>query len=244
MNLSCYIIDDESISIDILKRYIDQTPGLTLTGTATNPLDALELFSGNHIPALTFLDIDMPQLNGLDVAELIGSVTQVVFTTAYRDYALEAFEQNAVDYILKPINYARFLKAVTKVRAKQAGLTLPSLNSNPCFFVKTHLKGQYNRVDIEQIRYIETLGNYINIYIQHEKITTYLTLSDVLSKLPATQFSRIHQSYIVNHAFLKSMEYGQVRLSTELSLPIGATYRTAFRQKMERDILLSKRDQP
>lgn len=241
MNLTCYIIDDEYHSIEVLEKYVNQTPGLDLIGSSTNPLIALEELCKTSTPDIVLLDLDMPQLNGLDVADLIGSACNIIFTTSYREYAPEAFEKDAVDYLLKPINYARFLKAVTKVRLNVASTT-DRIIACPFFFVKSNIKGKFNRITISDILYIENIGNYIIIHTNDEKITTYLTLMEVLSKLPSEGFSRIHQSYVINHAAIQSLEYAQVRLTGEVSIPIGGTYRTAFREKIQPDLLISKRD--
>lgn len=241
MSLSCYIIDDEPHSIKVLLKYVNQTPDLELSGTATNPVLAIEEFCNKPAPELIFLDVDMPQLNGLDVADLLGPASRIIFITSFREYAPEAFEKNAVDYLLKPINYPRFLKAVTKVKLN-INSQLTSNNTSPYFFVKSNIKGQFNRITIDDIRYIENIGNYIYIHTDKEKIATYLTLSEILTKLPAQTFSRIHQSFIINHAVIRSVEYAQVRLSGQLNLPIGGTFRAAFREKIQRDTLISKRE--
>lgn len=241
MSLNCYIIDDEYHSIEVLDKYVNQTPGLELVGSSTNPLLALEELCTIPTPDIVLLDVDMPQLNGLDVAGLIGSACNIIFTTSYREYAPEAFEKDAVDYLLKPINYARFLKAVTRVRSNLTSQT-NQITDSPFFFVKSNIKGKFNRITIAEIRYIENIGNYIIIHMNDEKVTTYLTLAEILSKLPVEGFSRIHQSYIVNHAAIHSLEYAQVRLSGEVSIPIGGTYRTAFREKIQPALLISKRD--
>ncbi|MET3982029.1 two-component system LytT family response regulator [Mucilaginibacter sp. UYP25] len=242
MHLSCYIVDDEHHSIEVIARYVEQTPGLELLGSSTNPLEVLELFAGGVSPAITFLDVDMPQLNGLDMADLLGASTKVIFTTSFREYAPEAFEKNAVDYLLKPIIYTRFLKAITKVNNR----VIPTIYQmqGDYFFVKSNIKGKFHRVDISEIRYIENIGNYITIHFgkDKERIVTYLTLSEVLHKLPEQSFTRIHQSYVVNHAFINSLEYAQVRLYDQISLPIGGTFRVAFREKIQSNILVSKRE--
>jgi two-component system LytT family response regulator len=240
MRLSCYIVDDEYHSIEVIARYVEQTPGLELAGSSTNPLEALEQFAGGKAPQVTFLDVDMPQLNGLDLAELIGPATAVIFTTSFRQYAPEAFEKNARDYLLKPISYPRFLKALTKVinPAAPAGVS----EQTHYFFVKSNIKGKFHRVSIPDITYIENVGNYITIHTGKDKITTYLTLAEVLTRLPKNSFSRIHQSFVVNHASIRSLEYGQVRIGDELTLPIGGTFRAAFRDKIQKDFLISKRE--
>lgn len=243
MTLNCYIIDDEYSSIEIVSRYIAQTPLLHLLGSATNPLEALNQFATGLKPDITFIDIDMPQLNGLDLAELIGPSTTVIFTTAYREYAPEAFDKNAVDYLLKPIIYPRFLKAITK--ASSLHIQAVQADQVDHFFVKSNVKGKFHRIDIAEIRYIENIGNYITIHFDRHQspVTTYLTLNEVLTKLPETQFSRIHQSYVVNHAYILSIEYAQLRLPDQVVLPIGGTYRTTFRDKIQTAILISKREQ-
>lgn len=241
MSLSCYIIDDEPHSIEVLVKYINQTPGLELSGTATNPLLAIEEFCNKPSPTLIFLDVDMPQLNGLDVADLLGPASRIIFITSFREYAPEAFEKNAVDYLLKPINYPRFIKAASKVMLNVTNQPTDH-EASPYFFVKSNIKGQFNRITIADIRYIENIGNYIYIHTDKEKIATYLTLSEILSKLPEQTFSRIHQSFIINHAVIRSVEYAQVRLSEQLNLPIGGTFRAAFREKIQRNMLISKRE--
>jgi two-component system LytT family response regulator len=240
MHLSCYIIDDEYHSIEVIARYIEQTPGLELAGSSVNPLEALEYFAGSRTPAITFLDVDMPQLNGLDMADLIGPATSIIFTTSFREYAPDAFERNAIDYLLKPISYPRFLKALTKL-SKAAPLQSGD-DQRYYFFVKSNIKGKFYRVSIPEIIYIENVGNYITIHTGKDKITTYLTLAEVLTRLPENSFSRIHQSFVVNHASIRSLEYGQVRLGDELTLPIGGTFRAAFRDKIQKDFLISKRE--
>jgi len=242
MCLSCYIIDDEDHAIEVIARYVEQTPGLELLGSSTNPLEALEKISGGLTPALTFLDVDMPQLNGLDMADLLGPSTKVIFTTSFREYAPEAFEKNAVDYLLKPIIYPRFLKAVTRIAAQvDAGV---NADTGSFFFVRSNIKGKYHRVDIADIKYIENIGNYITIHFisKIEPITTYLTLTEILVRLPARNFTRIHQSYVVNHSCIIFLEYAQVRLPGQLSLPVGGSFRAAFREKIQQEILVSKRE--
>lgn len=242
MSLSCYIIDDERHAIDVLTRYIENTPDLELSGTATNPLLGIAEITSGQPPAITFLDIDMPKLNGLEVADLLSAVTRIIFTTAFREHAPEAYEKDAADYLLKPVTYERFLKSVVKVRKT---LAVPK-NSDPAyapyFFVKSGIKGKFTQVTLAEIRYIENIGNYIYIHTDKEKIAAYLTLAEILNHLPEEDFSRIHQSFIVSHRCIQSLEYSQVRLSEQLSLPVGATFRQGFRLKFRDTILVSKRE--
>lgn len=242
MNLNCYIIDDEPHAIELLKGYIEKTPEMSLSGTSLNPLNALtEILDGPAL-AITFLDIDMPQLNGLDVAEMIGQNTKIIFTTSFREHAPEAFEKNAVDYLLKPFDYQRFLKSILKVRKSLSAEDNKQVVKPSYFFVKSGTKGNFKKINIAEIRYVENIGNYIYIYAGNEKIPAYLTLADILDKLPGDDFSRIHQSYIVNHHNLLSVEYNQVKIAEGLYLPVGGTYRAEFRKKMQDKILVSKRE--
>jgi DNA-binding LytR/AlgR family response regulator len=243
MSLSCYIVDDEYHAIEILTDFINKTPGLELVGASIDPLAALEGIA-DLTPALTFLDIDMPEINGLDFAELVIQQTTIVFTTAYREYGPEAFEKEVADYLLKPIAYERFLKCIQKIRKNiidKSHLAIPISSS---FFVKTGIKGKLIRVNIPEILYISSALNYIEIHFKEQKVMTYLTMGEVVEKLPSEQFSRIHNSYIVNHTFIQSLEYGQVRLEGQTTLPVGRVFRKEFQRKMSGSFLFSKRDQP
>lgn len=243
MSLSCYIIDDEFHAVEVLVRYVEQTPGIELLGQATNPLEALEAFASGLTPDVIFLDVDMPQINGLELAGLLAPSATVIFTTSFREYAPEAFEKDAADYLLKPVLYPRFLKALTRVR--RPALSVAEEKPAAHFFVKSNIKGKFHRISIPEISYIENTGNYITFHFhtRQEPVTTYLTLAEVLTRLPEKDFSRIHQSFVVHHACIVSLEYGQVRLPGPVSLPVGATFRAAFRQKLQGDILISKREQ-
>jgi len=239
MNLSCYLIDDEPGALKILQDHIGRTAGLTYAGSSTDPLAGLAYIT-NHQPALTFLDIDMPELSGLALAELVRSRTTVIFTTGFREYAADAYEKDAVDFLLKPISYERFLRSLQKARP----LLVPPAGHQPpdTFFVKTGLKGQLRSVSIPDILYAESDLNYLHLQLSGERITTYLTLGELLAILPEDQFSRIHKSFIVHHQAIKSLEYAQLRLKNQTVLPIGRRYRKAFREKMAGWMLISKRD--
>jgi len=243
MTLKCYLIDDEPHALELLEGYIYKTHGLTLLGKSLNPLEALPDIAGGNIPDITFLDIDMPQLNGLEVAGIIGNQTRIIFTTSFREHGPEAYEKDAVDYLLKPISYERFLKGISKVRKLLSDTGADQVRPS-YFLIKSGTKGNFRRIDIAEIRYIENIGNYIYIYVANEKIAAYLTLSDVLEKLPEDDFSRIHQSFIVNHQSLLAVEYNQVKVAEGLFLPVGGTYRAGFRRKIQDKILISKREKP
>jgi len=231
MNLSCYIVDDEPHAIRILEDFIRKTPGLELAGSSNKALEALEQIASLR-PGLTFLDVDMPELNGLQVAGMVNTQTTVIFTTAYREYAPEAFEKEAADYLLKPISYERFLVCIQKIRKRAAPLVENQPALPAFFFVKTGIKEKLLQVNVQDVMYISGFDHYVEIQLRDERIVTYLKLSEALGKLPPEQFSQIHKSHIVNHAFIRSLEPGQVKLQDQTVLPIGRAYKAAFRDKI------------
>ncbi|QHS56560.1 response regulator transcription factor [Mucilaginibacter sp. 14171R-50] len=237
-NLTCLVIDDERHAAELLTTYISKTPGLEAFGLYTDPLKALEVFAaGRGIPDMTFLDIDMPELSGIDLAGMIGGRSTVIFTTSYREYGPEAFEKNAADYLLKPISYERFLYCIQKIRQER-----PVRELNDYFFIKTDIKGKMLRINTTDIRYIESNGNYVQLFLAKEKVIAYLTLGEILAQLPQADFSRIHRSFVVAHAYIRSVEHGQVRLQDRAdTLPVGEAYREAFLHKMEAALIVSKR---
>ncbi len=241
MIISCYIVDDEAHSINILKAFIEKTPRLALAGFSTDALKALEEITAGH-PALTFLDIDMPQLNGLEFAGLVAAQTTIVFTTAFREYALDAFEKAAADYLLKPISYERFLACIQKIRKTPLPPSQPAGKPSR-FFVKTGIKGKLVNINIADIIYVTGCDHYIEVQLQKEKVITYITLTEVIQKLSPDDFSRIHKSYIIHHHYLQTVEPGQVVLQGGITLPIGRAYRDAFMDKLKHSMLVSKWDQ-
>lgn len=233
MNLTCYIVDDEFHAIEILSSFIIKTDGLELVGSSTKPLKALEEISSGITPNITFLDVDMPELSGLEFAGLVNDNTDIIFTTSYPEYALEAFEKEAMDYLLKPISYERFLKSIQKIRRNRTTDHSVGAAHDPFLSVKTGVKGRFIRVDVLAIRYIIASSNYIEIYVKEQKVLTYMSLVEILNKLPAGDFSRIHKSYIVNHRYINTLEYGQVKMTDKNVLPIGRVYHKDFHQKMK-----------
>ncbi|OCX54306.1 hypothetical protein BEL04_08590 [Mucilaginibacter sp. PPCGB 2223] len=230
MTLTCYIVDDEPHAITVLRDYIESTPELTLIGSSTDPLKALAEITAPEPPDITFIDVDMPGINGLEFARLTGRQTMIIFTTAFREYAVEAFERHAEDYLVKPVFYERFLSAVQ--RARQNKLNRSPIANPLSFFVKTGVKGKLVRVQCDEIQYIEGADAYIRICLKREQLMTYMTLSQVMKHLPATRFTRIHKSYIVQDGAVRVLEPGQVKLEDGTVLPIGPAYRDAFHAKL------------
>lgn len=236
MILSCYILDDEFHAIGILENFIRQVPGLALLGSAEDPLAALAELPRLR-PDVLFLDVDMPGISGLDFAPLVGHGTLIVLTTGYAEFAVEAFNLQIFDFLLKPLEPARFLVCVNRARQLLSNGGRPRL-----FYVKTGIQGQFSSIDPSALIYIEAAGNYVQLYLPGEKHLAYLSISEVADFLPAAEFSRIHKSFIVCHSAIRSLEPGQLKLRTGEVLPIGRTYKAAFLVKLEPQLFRSRRE--
>jgi DNA-binding LytR/AlgR family response regulator len=242
--IKCFVVDDEAHAIEVLSRYIQQTPGLELAGASENPLTALDdITTGRVRPDIAFLDVDMPQLSGLDLAGLISAHTRVVFTTAFRDYALPAYDKNAVDFLLKPISYERFLRSVTKVRERLAAAASAgkAKEEETYFFVKGEAKGSLIRVDFDDIAYIEAQKNYVVIHLSGHALTTYLTMKEIEVNLPAGTFCRVHKSFLVHLAKVSATEGNEITLKDKRIIPLGPSYRDSFLETVSAKLVKSKR---
>lgn len=240
MKLNCYIVDDEYHAIETLREFIRQTPGLNLAGSSENPLVALQEVQLKR-PDVIFLDVDMPELSGLDFADLVSMTALVVFTTAYREYAIAAYDRQVFDYLLKPVTYERFIKCIYKVRQDFMQKRPAQNRDRDFFYVKSAISGKLDKVEQADLLYVEAAQNYVQLYLPDRKHMAYLTISEVEAYLPGADFSRIHKSFIVRHAAIRSLEPGQVKLTNGVSLPLGRAYREAFSQKMGQLVLRSRR---
>lgn len=235
---TCYIVDDEKHSIEVLSEYVENTPNLELIGFETDPIVALSNISENKIaPEITFLDIDMPKLSGINLSMIIKNKTNIIFVTAFKDYAIDAFDINAVDYILKPISYERFLKGVNRVnerRANQNPTPVPAQNPNPKYiFVQVTDNNKTSKVKIntEEIIRIQGLGNYIHLFTNSDKnYVFYGRLMDLQEQLPA-DFIRCHKSHIISLKYVEVIEGSKVFLKNKFEVPIGAKFKNEFMNK-------------
>jgi DNA-binding LytR/AlgR family response regulator len=240
--LSCYIIDDELHAIKSLTAYIEKTPGLNLIGYHQNPLSALASFrEKNEYADITFIDIDMPQLSGIELSALVKDKTAVVFTTADPAFALEAFELGIRDYLLKPFSFQRFLKCIEKLNDQIASLKSQLAASEEFFYIQTENKGKLQKIATKDILFIESQKNYISIVAGDKKFLTYLTLAEVKDKLPQT-FFRISKSYIINTDKITSIQGLEVFMDgTVQTFSIGTSYKEDFMKYMKNHILKTKR---
>ncbi|GAA4090871.1 LytTR family DNA-binding domain-containing protein [Mucilaginibacter panaciglaebae] len=241
MNLTCYVVDDEYHSVEMLREYIEKTDGLELQGFSTNPLTALNEVTGPNPPDITFLDVEMPELSGMEFAGLVNLHTTIVFTTSFREFAVEAFEKEAFDFLLKPISYARFRSCIQRIQRNAIQKIQHKKEKRDFFFVKSETKGKMVRVVISDIIYVEGAQNYIKIHLSSGDIMPYLTINEIEQYLPMDQFSRIHQSFIINTYRIKAVEQARVILEKDIILNLGRFYKEPFLEKMNELLLKSRR---
>lgn len=227
--IKAIIVDDEPLALEIMETYIHQIPDIQLVKKCENAFEANEVLKTQQID-LMFLDIQMPQLSGIDFLKTLSNPPSVIFTTAYPDYAVEGFDLNAVDYLLKPISLERFLKAVNKVSeklsAKRAEHENVQSEAEDFFFVKADKK--LVKINFDDILYIEGLKDYVIIRQESGRVITLQTMKSLEDRLPVSKFKRVHRSYIVNIKritailgnMVELMEAGKVK-----QLPIGKNYR-------------------
>ncbi|MFB5945785.1 LytR/AlgR family response regulator transcription factor [Albibacterium profundi] len=216
--MRCLVIDDEPLALDILCDYIKRMPELTLLDCITDPFKGLDMVQNGEVDLL-FLDIQMPELSGIDFLKKMDRECDVILTTAYPEYALDGYDLNVVDYLLKPFAFERFKKAVEK-----------AIDVQNILFVKVEHKMQ--KVDLEEVLYIEGLKDYISIYTGDERIITLQNLKKIDSMLPNKRFVRVHKSYIVAVDKINSIERGKISIG-EKQIPIGDTYRDLFYKRIE-----------
>ncbi len=240
--LNCLIVDDEQNAVDILSTFVEQTPFLTLFKGTTNPIEAVGLIQSEKID-LVFLDIHMPQLSGLDLAKIIKGKVKIIFTTAYSDHAVDAFDLEAIDYLTKPIPFDRFLKAAQKAVNTNTGNPAPEVKANEIrendfILVKTENKGKFIKINIYDIVFVEGLKNYISIYtVENEKIVTLMTLKDMEETLPTKDFVRVHKSYIIAMDSVKVIDGNQIFLKElKAAIPLGESYRAPFFENLEKKV--------
>ncbi|MCA8832859.1 LytR/AlgR family response regulator transcription factor [Hymenobacter pini] len=242
--ISCLIVDDEQGAIDILRTFIEKTPFLTLVGSSTNPVEALSLLQRQPVDLL-FLDIHMPQLSGLDFMRLIQGKTKVILTTAYSEFAVEGFELEALDYLLKPIAFERFLKAAQKAlntSIEPSARWQPAEKPDDYIFVKTESKGKMTKVNFDEIVYVEGMKNYLAIHTAEERIVTLLNIKDLEDRLPPKNFMRVHKSYVVSMDKIKALDGNQIMFKDmKAYVPLGDTYRNAFFEALQEKVMGGKK---
>lgn len=219
--IRCLIVDDEPLAIEILDEYIQKVSWLKLEKVVDSGMEAIDYLNG-HTVDLMFLDIQMPDLSGIQVAELTKDKCDVIFTTAYHEYAIEGFELEAKDYLLKPISFERFLKAVQRIKKLDKETEKEELDY---IFVKSEYK--IKKIRLDEIQYIEGMKDYLRIVMKNEKVMTLQSFSKLLPMLPASKFTRVHKSFVVALGAVDSVEKGKVKIGKQF-IPISETYKEAF----------------
>lgn len=239
--IRCIVVDDEPLAVEMLAAFIRKTPSLELTATFTDPVLALSAI-GEEKPDLVFLDIQMPDLNGLELSRLISQDTRIIFTTAFRQYAFESYEVEALDYLLKPIRYNKFLESVFKaekwMEARQA--TMKTENkwiSRKSAFIKTD--GEYRNIDFDQILYVEGMKDYVLIHLESETepIVTHMTMKAIEEKLPSDMFMRVHRSYTVALDKITAIDSCGDILIDRISVPVSDSYRKDIERYVKENLL-------
>lgn len=224
--IKCIIIDDEPLAISLLESYAQKVPFLDLVYSTENPIQALEYIQNNDSD-LIFLDIQMPELTGINFMKILGNKQKYILTTAYSEYALEGYEHHIVDYLLKPISFERFYKSSLKAQER---FSFKEESENSYFFVKS--SGQQHRINFNEILYVESIKDYVNIRTESQEYIILDTLKSLELQL-SESFIRIHKSFIINLNQIKSLDSKKVNLFSGQEIPIGESYRAAFMNKFK-----------
>ncbi|MDX1828056.1 MAG: response regulator transcription factor [Lutibacter sp.] len=224
-NIKCIIVDDEPTARDIIKIHIEQIHDIEIVAICKNAIEAINALN-NHTVDLIFLDINMPDMSGISLAKAISNTTKIIFTTAYREYAIDGFDLQAVDYLLKPISLSRLAKAIQKFRTENK-------HSNwQKDYIIVRSERKMVKINFDEIVLIESLSDYLKIHTTKKIIVTRETISNIESKLPNKTFVRVHRSFIVAIPFINSYtsEYVEMKGKT---ISISRTYRDSFFKLME-----------
>lgn len=238
MKLNCVIVEDEPLARNLLVEYVRKVPSLNLIEACSSPLAALEVLR-NHSVDVLFLDVQMPELTGISLLKVLQKRPLVILTTAYSEYALQGYELDVVDYLLKPITFERFLRAVDKVVQRLESKSTPavvekpqSVVDQPFVFVKDGTK--LVKVVFDEILYVEGLKDYVTIHTKNQKIVSLQRLKTLEEQLPPDKFIRIHNSFIVALHAIDVVHKNNVQIRDAL-LPIGETYKKSFREFIDRN---------
>ncbi len=218
--IHCLIIDDEPLSRNVLKAFVSDHPDLNLVGECKDAFEAMELLNSQPVDLL-FLDINMPKLSGINFYKSLNQKPHVIFTTAYPEFAVEGFELNAVDYLMKPIAFERFVSAVQKVKDKSGQAQIPE-NVSDYILLKADKK--MYRTPFTDILFCEALGDYVKVHLTDRVLIVTITMKKLLTELPSDQFIRTHKSYIINKSRFDYIEGNQIKIGDN-SVSIGQSYR-------------------
>ncbi|TRX60758.1 response regulator transcription factor [Fulvivirga sp. M361] len=235
--IKCLIIDDEPLARNVIKKYLDPLDHFEVCGEASNVIEAFELMENLNLD-LIFLDVEMPELNGIDFIKTLETKPSIIITTAYRDYAVEGFELNVIDYLIKPIALPRFMNALNRFRKIQniargssAGEEQLSGTLQVCDHIFIKADKRMVKVHFEEILFIESLKDYVRVVTQSEELITHANLSNFMANLPQDNFMRIHKSYAVSKSKIRSLEGNLIEVNGR-KLPIGRNYQSEVKRSI------------
>ena len=224
----CYIVDDEPLAINVIEQHLSKLDQFEICGTSTDAIEAFN-FLKTHQPDLLFLDIEMPDLNGLELIESIELKSEVIITTAYREYAVEGFEHNVLDYLVKPIPLKRFLKSIDKFLQQKETSKSDKKEHPSHIFVKADRKTI--KVELLDILYVEGVKDYVKIVLPNQKILTKISIGNFYELLPSTQFLRVHKSFVVAKNKITAFTAHDIEIG-KTEIPIGRVYKAAFLKRV------------
>lgn len=238
--IRCVVIDDEPDAIEELLEHLDKIPGMEVIASSTNPLKGLEIVRREK-PDVVFLDIEMDNLNGMELKKLLPKEVKVIFCTAYSEFAPQGFELDAVDYLVKPVLFERFLAATLRLEERLGKLDRminPVPIADDYFFLKTDYRGKREQVNLIDICYVESDGDYVKIIQESRTLLSTIRMKDLYERLKGPHFGRVHQSYIVPIRLVRRVDGGMVWIKTRKEgIPIGRAYRDDFMAKIDSKLL-------
>ncbi|WP_343624158.1 LytTR family DNA-binding domain-containing protein [Flavobacterium lindanitolerans] len=230
--IRCAILDDEPMAVALLSKYVEKISSFELVKATTNPFEILELIAQTTIDVL-FIDIQMPELTGIQMMEMLGNKTKFVITSAYSEYALKGYEHNVVDYLLKPISFDRFYKCIQKIESLAQEKPAPTVEiaakteEKPDEFLFIKTDGKLVKINLNDLLLVEGLKDYLYLHLKNEKLIVLDTLKEFEAKLPASDFMRVHKSYIIRLDQIETIERNRVFIQKNI-IPIGETYKIKF----------------
>lgn len=239
--MTCLIVDDEQHAIELLEMHLKKVPYVSVKATFTDALKAIEYLQTTEVD-LIFLDVNMPNISGIEFIKVLNKKINIIIVSAFREYALDGFEHEVVDFILKPVSFDRLLRALQKAKP-----VLPAKEKEPTenaefIVLKTDSKNKLYKVDFEDIVYVEGLKNYVSVITSTQKIVTLLNIKSLEDQLPKERFIRVHKSYIVSLNRVKSVDGNQVFLKDiKEPIPISETYKAAFFNLLKNQLVQNKK---
>jgi two-component system, LytTR family, response regulator len=226
--MTCIAIDDEPKALEVIERYCQKIGLASLKATFREPLKAIEFLNREKVD-LIFLDINMPDISGMQLLQTLSPRPLIIFTTAYSQYAVDSYELNALDYLLKPITFERFLMAINKAAAALSSKNTAGPDEDAAVLIKSG--PQTYRVKVSEILYLEKNGNYITVHLKDGNILIRENMGDIFDLVPAADFIRVHKSYVVGIRHISMIEVHQLMVNGE-KIPIGSTYRDSLRDRL------------